>query len=124
MPLHDPGKASRPACPGLRALRAERHAAVRLDVGRVGEPSAVASRLRRRLRGDRRLAAVVAAKVYALFPNWTAEALALLARVVRPGAGTGVPVRGGNVPGRLPEALSQQIPPGTRPNVGPAASAR
>src|SRR5579875_2604235 len=68
--------------------------------------------------------AVVAAKVHALFPNWTAEALALVARVLPHEGGTGVPVRGGNIKGRLPEALSQQIPPGTRPNVGPAASAR
>lgn len=66
---------------------------------------------------------VIAAKVYALFPNWTDEALALVARALPHENGSGVPVRGGNIPGRLPEALNQQIPPGTRPNVGPAASA-
>jgi short-subunit dehydrogenase len=67
---------------------------------------------------------VVAAKVHSLFPNWTAEALALVARVLPHEDVSGVPARGGTIQGRLPEALNQQIPPGTRPNVGPAASAR
>jgi NAD(P)-dependent dehydrogenase (short-subunit alcohol dehydrogenase family) len=62
--------------------------------------------------------AVIAAKVHALFPNWTAEALALVARVLPPADESGVPARGGDVPGRLPEALSRQIPPGTGPDIG------
>lgn len=66
--------------------------------------------------------AAVAAKVHALFPNWTAEALALIARVLPHPADSGVPVRGGNVPGRIPEILSRQIPPGTRPDAGRAAT--
>ena len=66
--------------------------------------------------------AVIAAKVHGLFPNWTAEALALLSRVLpheerEPGG----PVRGGDVPGRLPEILSRQIPPSARPDAGRAA---
>jgi short-subunit dehydrogenase len=62
--------------------------------------------------------AVIAAKVHALFPNWTAEALALVARLLPQATESGVPVRGGNVTGRIPEILSQRIPPGTRPDVG------
>ena len=68
--------------------------------------------------------AVIAAKVHGLFPNWTAEALALVDRLLPHAAGTGGPVRGGDIRGRLPEALSRQIPPATRPSVGRAASAR
>ena len=63
--------------------------------------------------------AVVAAKVYALFPNWTADALALVASVLPQGSESN-PVQGGNIPGRLPESLSRQIPPGTRPDAGRA----
>ena len=66
--------------------------------------------------------AVVAAKVHALFPNWTADALSLLAGVLPHEAGSGVPVQGENVPGRIPEILSRRIPPGTRPDVGRAVA--
>ena len=65
--------------------------------------------------------AVVAARVHALFPNWTADALSLLARALPHSAGSEIPVRGADVPGRIPEILSQRIPPGTRPDVGSAA---
>jgi short-subunit dehydrogenase len=67
---------------------------------------------------------VIAAKVHALFPNWTAEALSLIAGLLPRDDESIVPVRGEDVPGRLPEALSRQIPPGTRPSVGPAPAAR
>jgi NAD(P)-dependent dehydrogenase (short-subunit alcohol dehydrogenase family) len=66
--------------------------------------------------------AVVAARVHALFPNWTADALALLASVLPHEAGSSVPVQGENVPGRIPQILSRQIPPGTRPDVGHAVA--
>jgi short-subunit dehydrogenase len=67
--------------------------------------------------------AVVAAKVHGLFPNWTAEALALLSRVLPHEDGSPVAVRGEDVPGRLPEILSRQIPPSARPDAGRVASA-
>jgi NAD(P)-dependent dehydrogenase (short-subunit alcohol dehydrogenase family) len=66
--------------------------------------------------------AVVAAKVHSLFPNWTAEALALLARALPHAAGSDLPLRGGDVPGRIPELISRQIPAGTRPDIGRAAA--
>src|SRR5262249_616047 len=59
--------------------------------------------------------AVIAAKVHGLFPNWTAEALALLSRALPHRDTSPVPVRGENVPGQLPALLSRKIPPGTRP---------
>ena len=62
--------------------------------------------------------AVIAAKVHGLFPNWTAEALALLSRVLPHQDGSPVPIRGGDVQGRLPEILSRQIPRAARPDVG------
>jgi short-subunit dehydrogenase len=68
--------------------------------------------------------AVIAAKVHSLFPNWTAEALALVDRMLPQATGTGGPVRGQDVRGRLPEFLSGRIPPATRPDVGRAAPAR
>ncbi len=64
--------------------------------------------------------AVIAAKVHALFPNWTAEALALVSRMLPQATGPGGPVRGRDVRGRVPELLSRQIPPATRPNAGRA----
>jgi len=66
--------------------------------------------------------AAVAAKVHALFPNVTAEALALVACFLPPATDSAVPVRGGDVPGRIPEILSQQIPPGTRPAAATAGA--
>ncbi len=66
--------------------------------------------------------AVIAAKVHALFPNWSTEALTLVDRLLPKATGSGGPVRGRDVGGRLPEILSRQIPPATRPNAGPAAS--
>ncbi len=65
---------------------------------------------------------VIAAKVHGLFPNWTAEALTLVDRLLPQATGTGGPVRGRDVQGRLPEMLNRQIPPSTRPNAGRAAS--
>jgi hypothetical protein len=67
--------------------------------------------------------AVVAAKVHGLFPNWTAEALALLSRVLPHEEGSSVAVRGEDIPGRLPEYLSRQIPSSARPDAGRVASA-
>ncbi len=66
--------------------------------------------------------AVIAAKVHGLFPNWTAEALALLSRVLPHQGGSPIPVRGEDVHGRLPEILSRQIPTSARPDVGRAAA--
>ncbi len=68
--------------------------------------------------------AVVAAKVHGLFPNWTAEALALVSRrAAARGGESGGPVRGEDIRGRLPEFLSRQIPPSARPDAGRVASA-
>jgi hypothetical protein len=66
---------------------------------------------------------VIAAKVHALFPNATAEALALVNRLLPRAAGIGGPVRGHDVRGRIPELLNRQIPPAARPDVGRAAPA-
>lgn len=66
--------------------------------------------------------AVIAARVHALFPNWTAEALALVNGLL-PGAGADDrPMRGGDVPGQVPEWLSRQVPPATRPDSFGAAA--
>jgi NAD(P)-dependent dehydrogenase (short-subunit alcohol dehydrogenase family) len=60
--------------------------------------------------------AAVAATVHNLCPNWTLEGLALINRLLPEPAGTGGPVRGQDVPGRLPEFLSQQVPAPARPS--------
>ncbi len=59
--------------------------------------------------------AALAAKVHALFPNATAEVLAMVARMLPSDDLSAVPVQGGHVSGQVPEWLSRQIPPGTRP---------
>jgi NAD(P)-dependent dehydrogenase (short-subunit alcohol dehydrogenase family) len=64
--------------------------------------------------------AVVAAKVHGLFPNWTAEALALLTQVLPEAKGVGQPVRGRDIRGRIPDLVNRQIPPTARPDVGRA----
>ena len=64
--------------------------------------------------------AEVAATVHALCPNWTLEGLALINRLLPGPAGSGGPVRGQDVRGRLPELLSQQIPAPARPSFHPS----
>jgi NAD(P)-dependent dehydrogenase (short-subunit alcohol dehydrogenase family) len=67
--------------------------------------------------------AVIAAKAHALFPNWTAEGLALVNRMLPQADGIGGPVRGRDVRGRIPDLLNRRIPPAARPDVGRAAPA-
>jgi NAD(P)-dependent dehydrogenase (short-subunit alcohol dehydrogenase family) len=67
--------------------------------------------------------AVVAAKVHGLFPNWTAEALALVNQLLPQATGSGRPVRGSEVRGRIPDLVNRQIPPAARPDVSRAAPA-
>jgi short-subunit dehydrogenase len=57
----------------------------------------------------------LAAAIYALSPNWSAEGLALLGRLLPAAPGPGGALQGKDIPGRIPEFLSQQIPAAARP---------
>jgi short-subunit dehydrogenase len=57
----------------------------------------------------------VAATIHALSPEWSAEGLALLNRLLPAASGPGGYVQGKDVPGRIPEFLSRQIPASARP---------
>ncbi|HZW29312.1 MAG TPA: SDR family oxidoreductase [Isosphaeraceae bacterium] len=63
--------------------------------------------------------AAAAATVHALSPSWTLEGLALINRLLPAPTGSGGPLRGEDVQGRLPELLSQRIPVPARPSVNP-----
>ena len=52
-----------------------------------------------------------------LFPEWTVEALGLVNRAMPSANGShGPAIRGEELSGKVPEALSRMTPPGTRPS--------
>ncbi len=62
----------------------------------------------------------IGATIDALFPNWSAEGLALLGRLLPNMTLTDDAVQGRNLTGVIPELLTRQVPSGARPH--PASS--
>jgi NAD(P)-dependent dehydrogenase (short-subunit alcohol dehydrogenase family) len=54
-------------------------------------------------------------RIDALIPNWSAEGLALIDRMLPRAAGPDQAVRGEDIPGKIPSLLSRAIPPAGRP---------
>jgi NAD(P)-dependent dehydrogenase (short-subunit alcohol dehydrogenase family) len=57
----------------------------------------------------------VAATIHALSPEWSTEGLALLNRLLPAATGPGGSLQGKDIPGRIPEFLSRQVPASARP---------